>query len=215
MQACSGGATWTSTKSPMSVRALSRVMRNGLIAAVITVTPLRASRCATNAMRAMLVSRSSREKPSPFERWVRTTSPSRISTLRPRVRSTGATASASVDLPAPDRPVNQMTTPSFFFDISQHLWMTVRAPASMRTGLLGLLGGGLAVRIDEDLRDLGPRVLGGRRVALGEKLAHPRPAQDQALLLVVRARLDRRDAPAAPAPEAVLEEQRLDGELAG
>jgi hypothetical protein len=102
----------------MSWRAFSRVSRNGLMAATITTTPLRASRCATNAMRAMFVSRSSREKPRPLDRWVRTTSPSRISTRLPAARSLGSRHSASVDLPAPDRPVNQRTTPSFFFDMT-------------------------------------------------------------------------------------------------
>ena len=60
----------------------------------------------------MFVSRSSREKPSPFERCVRTTSPSRYSTAAPRASSSRPTISAIVDLPAPERPVNQITTPA-------------------------------------------------------------------------------------------------------
>src|SRR5271154_3281209 len=60
----------------------------------------------------MLVSRSSLEKPRPFERLVRTSSPSRISTRWPRLRSSSATRLASVDLPAPERPVNQRVKPS-------------------------------------------------------------------------------------------------------
>src|SRR5437660_12870617 len=59
----------------------------------------------------MFVSRSSFEKPSPFERWVRTTAPWRYSTSSPRRSSSGPTMSAIVDLPAPDKPVNQSVNP--------------------------------------------------------------------------------------------------------
>src|SRR5581483_5075926 len=62
-------------------------------------------------MRRMLVSRSSREKPSPLLRFVRTSSPSRTSMRTPRSRSRGARYSASVDLPAPESPVNQSVNP--------------------------------------------------------------------------------------------------------
>src|SRR4051812_49380962 len=62
-------------------------------------------------MRAMFVSRSSFEKPRPFERWVRTMSPSRWSTTKPRRSSSGSTLFAIVVLPAPERPVNQRTNP--------------------------------------------------------------------------------------------------------
>src|SRR6187200_2687831 len=60
----------------------------------------------------MFVSRSSFEKPSPFERCWRTASPSRYSTIRPRRSSSGPTISAIVVLPAPERPVNQRVKPS-------------------------------------------------------------------------------------------------------
>jgi len=80
-------------------------------AAVTTGTPWRVSRLATKPMRRMFVSRSSFEKPSPFERFVRTTSPSSTSMRCPRSRSTGSIASASVVFPAPDSPVNQRTNP--------------------------------------------------------------------------------------------------------
>src|SRR5881396_1373935 len=59
----------------------------------------------------MLVSRSSREKPRPLERFWRTSSPSRTSTGMPRPRSSALTAAASVDLPAPDSPVNHNVNP--------------------------------------------------------------------------------------------------------
>src|SRR4051812_22546871 len=64
-------------------------------------------------MRRMLVSRSSREKPRPLLRLVRTTSPSRWSTRMPRRSSSGPTISAIVLLPAPDSPVNQSVNPWF------------------------------------------------------------------------------------------------------
>ena len=62
-------------------------------------------------MRRMLVSRSSLEKPRPLERLVRISSPSRTSTRWPRARSSSATRFASVDLPAPDIPVNHRVKP--------------------------------------------------------------------------------------------------------
>src|SRR5271169_5229511 len=60
----------------------------------------------------MLVSRSSFEKPKPFERLVRTSSPSSTSTRWPRLRNSSASRFASVDFPDPDRPVNHKVKPS-------------------------------------------------------------------------------------------------------
>src|SRR5690606_5361637 len=107
----SGHLTYTSTKSPISRRARSRASRYGEFAATTTTTPWRASSLATYAMRCTLMSRSSRLKPSPWLRCRRTSSPSRISTSRPRQRSSRASSSASVDLPAPDKPVSHTTNP--------------------------------------------------------------------------------------------------------
>ena len=59
-------------------------------------------------MRRTLVSRSSREKPRPFDRWVRTTSPSSRVTVRSPA-SRAARLRAIVDLPDPDSPVNSTT----------------------------------------------------------------------------------------------------------
>src|SRR5438128_2211386 len=59
----------------------------------------------------MFVSRPSFEKPRPFERCSRTSSPSSHSTLRPRRSSSGRTSSAIVVLPAPERPVNHRVKP--------------------------------------------------------------------------------------------------------
>src|ERR671915_2541691 len=85
------------------------------MAAQITAAPCRVSREATQPMRSMFVSRSSLENPRPFERCVRTTSPSRYSTRWPRRSSSGPTISAIVVLPAPDRPVNQSVKPLDIF----------------------------------------------------------------------------------------------------
>jgi hypothetical protein len=81
------------------------------MAETITTAPARASREATQPMRAMFASRSSFEKPRPFERCVRMMSPSRWSTTKPRRSSSGSTLLAIVVLPAPERPVNQRTNP--------------------------------------------------------------------------------------------------------
>src|SRR6188508_3153452 len=62
-------------------------------------------------MRRMFVSRSSFEKPSPFERFSRTSSPSRISTFLPRSCRSGVRKLASVLLPLPESPVNQRVKP--------------------------------------------------------------------------------------------------------
>jgi hypothetical protein len=59
----------------------------------------------------MFVSRSSFENPSPLERFCRTTSPSRISVRNPRAWNSWNSISAMVDLPAPDKPVNQTVKP--------------------------------------------------------------------------------------------------------
>src|SRR4051794_9587057 len=105
----------TSTKRPNSStisRALARVSAYGEIAETITAPPWRVIRDATQPTRSMFVSRSSLEKPRPFERCWRTASPSRYSTIRPRFSSSGPTISAIVVLPAPDRPVNHSVKPS-------------------------------------------------------------------------------------------------------
>src|SRR5262245_60988900 len=81
------------------------------MAAAITAPPCRVRREATQPMRSMFVSRSSFEKPRPFERCCRTESPSRYSTTQPRRSSSGPITWAIVDLPDPERPVNQRVKP--------------------------------------------------------------------------------------------------------
>src|SRR5258707_7091917 len=66
-------------------------------------------------MRLMLVSRSSLEKPSPFDRLVRTSSPSKTSTFTPRTVNSAAKRAANVVLPAPDNPVNHTVNPLLLF----------------------------------------------------------------------------------------------------
>src|SRR5215210_81361 len=176
-------------RSPISSRASSRSSRYGEIAAVITGTPLRESRSATNAIRRILVSRSSLEKPSPLERFSRTTSPSSTSTLEPRSRSSRSTIFEIVVLPAPESPVNQSVKP--FSSAIAFLF----------------------VGVDQDLSHLGAAEFLGRQLAVAEHLPHLGAAQEDVLLLSVRAGLARRHALAPVAPERVLEEQRLDAEL--
>src|SRR5919202_6299613 len=119
-----GQRTYTSTKSPICARARRRVSSYGEMAALITATPWRVSSEHTKAMRRMLVSRSSREKPRPLERWVRTTSPSRTSTPRPRAHNSVASCLAMVVLPAPERPVNQTVNPLATSSSSSHTVLT-------------------------------------------------------------------------------------------
>ena len=104
----------TSTNVPNSstiARAFRRVSSYGEIAAAITAPPWRVRREATQPIRSMFVSRSSFEKPRPFERCVRTVSPSRYSTTRPRRSSSGPTRCAMVVFPEPESPVNQSVKP--------------------------------------------------------------------------------------------------------
>src|SRR6266542_1642642 len=161
------------------------------MAAVITGTPLRESRSATKAIRRMLVSRSSLEKPRPLERFSRTTSPSSTSTREPRSRSSISTMWEIVVLPAPESPVNQRVKP-------------------FSSAICLLL---LCVFVDQDLSHLGAAELLRRLLAVAEHLPHLRPAQEDVFLLAVRAGLARRHALALVAPEGVLEEEGLDAEL--
>src|SRR5919204_1962149 len=175
----------------ISALASSRISRYGEIAAVITGTPLRDSRSATKAIRRMLVSRSSFENPRPFERFSRTMSPSSTSSLDPRARSSFTSRFVIVVLPEPESPVNQRQNP-------------------FCSAIRGRL---LSIRVDQDLSDLVPAELVRRLFASREHLPHLRTRQDEARLVVVRARLVRRHPLAGTAPEGVLEEQRLDPQL--
>src|SRR4249919_4377462 len=142
-------------------------------------------------MRRMLVSRSSFEKPSPLERFSRTTSPSRISSLEPRSRRCPSSSREMVVLPAPESPVNQRVKPC--------------SPAIGTSVLL--------VSVDQDVGDLVARELVRRPFAVAEHLADLRPGEEEVRLLVVRAGLVRGKPLALVAPEGVLEHQRLDPEL--
>ena len=84
---------------------------NGAMTGTSATTPCRASSSATKPTRVTWVLRSSREKPRPADRFVRSSSPSRICTRSPRSVSSVASASAMVLLPAPDRPVSQTVAP--------------------------------------------------------------------------------------------------------
>src|SRR5215210_1466479 len=84
------------------------------MAETMTATPLRVRRLATKPMRNTFMLRSSLEKPRPLERLVRTMSPSRTSTLSPLSLSSCSTISATVVLPAPERPVNHRVKPRWF-----------------------------------------------------------------------------------------------------
>src|SRR4030042_3850032 len=87
------------------------------MAAVMAITPFLERSLQTNPILLILVSRSSLLKPRPFERWVRTTSPSRISILlNPLLRSSPSNFRDKVLFPEQESPVNQIVNP--FFSIS-------------------------------------------------------------------------------------------------
>src|ERR1035441_7612535 len=81
------------------------------MAAATAITPLRASNSQTKPMRRTFSSRSSLLKPRPFDRCVRTTSPSSISTRAPNWRSFSSSKREIVLLPAPLMPVNHNVKP--------------------------------------------------------------------------------------------------------
>src|SRR5918996_546951 len=106
----------------------------------------------------MFVSRSSLEKPSPLERWVRTTSPSRYSTAAPDTSSSRPTSWAMVVLPAPERPVNQSTSP-LATDLAP--WPPVAVDAALELVRAGPAAGALVLT----LRDgAGARNAADRRI---------------------------------------------------
>src|ERR671933_1341473 len=107
-----GHETNTSIKlSPMSWRTWSRASLYGEMADTITGTPFRVRSLATNPILRTFVSLSAREKPKPFDRFVRTMSPSRTSTLPMRSLSFLSTISLTVVFPAPESPVNHRVNP--------------------------------------------------------------------------------------------------------
>ena len=118
-------------------------------------------------MRAMLRSRSAREKVSPADRSCRTRSPSSSDTVRsPRSVSASASPRAMVDLPEPDRPVKKMTRPRSARASGPAAAPGPRSPgrtradlgpgiqqrAQLGVGQLALLGAGLISASGPDLR---------------------------------------------------------------
>src|ERR687898_3064399 len=152
----------TSTKRPHSLtsaRAFCRVSSYGEIAAATTAAPCLVRRDATHPMRSMFVSRSSFEKPSPFERCSRTSSPSSHSTSRPRRSSWGRTSSAIVVFPAPERPVNQSVNPLVIRLLDQ---MCVDVDAAFELVAAGPAAGAFVLARDDGTR---ARNAADRRIA--------------------------------------------------
>src|SRR6266699_601719 len=132
------------------------------MAAEMHTTPLRVSRLATNAMRLMLVSLSSRLNPSPLLKCVRTISPSRISTLRPCCFKRCSIISARVLFPEPERPVNHIVKPllaiygifSLYICSSGGAWRPQGAPLHVRPPSV-ILSPSLRSRVNS-AKDLSP-----------------------------------------------------------
>src|ERR1044071_6517663 len=152
-------------------------------------------------MRRMFVSLSSFENPSPFDRFVLTSSPSNTSTRTPRALSSGTSLAASVVFPAPESPVSHRTNPRPSFN------PTPIIPLSSAGGLRGPL------RLNQNPRDLGPRELDRRKLPRAEQLAHLRARERDVLARVVRAGLRRGHRAARAAVEGVVEEERRDAQL--
>src|SRR5215207_5656009 len=196
----------------------SRTSLNGEMAETITPTPLRLSKSATKPILRMFVSLSSRLKPKPLLRLVRTMSPSRTSTLPNLSLSSLSTISLMVVLPAPERPVNHSVKPRPYllpFSIS-----ILPVSCGLLSNELLLIRAGLlddpllvAQAVDEDLDDLGATKLRRRVLALAEHLPHLRAREEDVRVLAVRARLRGRHPLAVETEEGVLEEERRYPEL--
>src|SRR6266542_4184317 len=159
----------------------------------------------------MLVSRYSRLNPRPWQRLVRSSSPSSTSTRCPRSSRLGASTLAMVDLPAPDRPVSQRTKP-----VSLFMW----SGPLLGCGRDGGIGGRraswlLPIGRDQEPGHLGPAELGRGQLDGGELGALLGAGQGDVLGGLVRAGLAGRHAAAAPAEEGVVEPQRRDAQLLG
>src|SRR5215216_42616 len=188
------------------------------MAETITPTPLRVSNSATKPILRMLVSLSSREKPRPLERLVRTMSPSRTSTWPNLVRSSLSTISAMVVLPAPERPVNHSVKPRRRASLVLAPF-SISSPSSFYLLLLlehaGLFDHLLllAQTLYEDLNHLGATELRWWIFSLGEHLPNPGPGEEDVRIFAVRAGVGRGHHLAVEAEEGVLEEERCHAQL--
>ena len=153
----------------------------------------------------MLVSRSARLKPRPWQRLVRTSSPSSSSTRWPRSASATVTVRARVDLPAPERPVSQSTKPG---SSDQDRPVVMRVP--FRSA-----GGAVLVGLGEHRRHLGPGELRWGQLAGDQHGPHLRARQAHVRVARVGAGLGGGHGAAGAAEEGVVEQQRGDAELLG
>lgn len=114
-------------KIPMRHQLAHRFVINaeGLMKAVIAMTPASIINFAASPIRRMFSRRSSSEKPRLDDRPWRTLSPSNTKVRQPSWCSCSSTACASVDVPAPDNPVNQSTQDLWPFCASRRSRVTV------------------------------------------------------------------------------------------
>src|SRR5918998_592460 len=203
-----GASTKISIKSsPIERLTWSRASLNGEMAETITPTPLRVSRSATKPIRRTFMSLSSRLKPRPLERLVRTMSPSSTSTLPNLSLSSCSTISAMVVLPAPERPVNHSVNPRPC--LAPLCIVILLVVFVLLLELAGVLDHSLLLpqAVDENLDDLGTRELRRRVLAPGEHLPHLGPREEDVGVLAVRTRLGGRHTLAVEAEEGVLEKE--------
>src|SRR5690349_129958 len=90
-------------------------------------------------------------------------------------------------------------------------------PKMMSSGSIGpqLLDGSSSHRVDEDVSDLRTGELDGRALSVDKHLTHRGAGEENLVLRSGRRRLRGRHCAGEVAPEAVLELQRLDTQLAG
>src|SRR5579863_2036915 len=79
----------------------------------MAIAPRSATSSASDAIRNAFKCRCSRENPKSADKFVRTTSPSKITASLPRASRYCANSEASVDFPAQGRPVNHTHKPDF------------------------------------------------------------------------------------------------------
>src|SRR5919199_3515440 len=196
----------------MSRRTIPRASLYGEMADTITATLFWVRSLATNPILKTFVSLSAREKPRPFDRFVRTISPSKTSTLPMRFLSSFSTISLTVVLPAPERPVNHSVNPRLSFVPFCMLPLLCPVLLFVYSRLLDDLLF-IPQAFYEDLDDLGAAELRRRVLPPAEHLPNPRAGEEDVRILAVWAGLGGRHPLAVQTEKGVLEEERRDVEL--
>jgi len=106
-------------------RACLRMARVGEMNVARTITPASCSRRAVSAARRTFSARSSIEKPRSAFSFFRRSSASKLNTTCPWANRCFSNASAIVDFPAPESPVNQKINGSWLYAAQRSLKLTL------------------------------------------------------------------------------------------